>query len=728
MAYAQQQNRENYTDIFVIDQNFTKIKGRHEILFGGRYHQEYLHSLPDQSSGGPTFSSNFTALFNPGSGSAYSALPNTGYSAASLFLGAAASYNESQSSPAFELRDPEYALYIQDNWKVTSKLTLNFGLRYENLPGQTTVGNYGISFDQKTDSIVLGRPLQDMYQHGTLSPAAVAQYQAIGVKFETPSQAGIPASLIQSSPWNFEPRLGFAYRISQSQKPFVVRGGYGAYDSQTALRTFDSSSNLGGSLPFAYSTTYSLDNQGISSDGLPNYSLRSIPQYVAGMNSKGALDNPALVTVAPGSKVLAYLNPYQPPSLSQEWNFTLEREILPGILASAGYIGTHATHLPQYYNFNAAPNSYVWYMSTGQPLPTGTYASTATRPFDQKTYGNINELQKTGFSNDNSIQLEVQRRMSHGYGFQFYYVMSNAFENSTLVANGGGPTITPANTYLPGAVPTDFTQLARSLYYMRDTAIPHHNVKWNWVVELPFGRDKLLARNAGKFLNQLIGGWQLAGTGTYHSNYWSLPTGNWGPTKPVQIYGTKYKVQDCSGGSPCLPGYLYWNGYISPRLINATNAAGQCTGICGIPSNYTPAVTPLIPYGTTALPPNAPANTNVSQYWDTNTVWVPLKNGTVVQTSENTNYNPWQNQFFPGPWTFGLNASLFKVFKMSERVSLRFNADFFQVLNNPGLPQPGQTYCANSLQTCPSGSTGILYKNLSANSPRDLQLALRLTW
>ena len=109
-------------------------------------------------------------------------------------------------------------------------------------------------------------------------------------------------------------------------------------------------------------------------------------------------------------------------------------------------------------------------------------------------------------------------------------------------------------------------------------------------------------------------------------------------------------------------------------------------------------------------------------------MWIPLKNGTTVQTTENTNYNPWQNQFFPGPWTFGLNASLFKVFTISERVNLRFNADFFQVLNNPGLPQPGATYCASTLQTCPSGTTGILYTNLSANSPRDLQLGLRLTW
>ena len=114
------------------------------------------------------------------------------------------------------------------------------------------------------------------------------------------------------------------------------------------------------------------------------------------------------------------------------------------------------------------------------------------------------------------------------------------------------------------------------------------------------------------------------------------------------------------------------------------------------------------------MPANAPANTNISQFWDTNTVWLKLQNGSVVQSSVNTNYNPWQNQYLNGPWNFTLNASLFKVFPIKERVNLRFNADLFQVLNNPGLGQPG--------------SNGILYTNTSSNSPRDLQLTLRLTW
>jgi len=273
--------------------------------------------------------------------------------------------------------------------------------------------------------------------------------------------------------------------------------------------------------------------------------------------------------------------------------------------------------------------------------------------------------------------------------------------------------VAPVVDFLPGAVPTDFDARNRFLNYQRDTALPHHQLKWNWVADLPFGRNHLLARNAGKFLNTLVAGWQIAGSGTYQSRYWSLPTSNYGPASNIQIYGTKYPIQDCSAGA-CRPGYLYWNGYISPPLINRTDASGQCTGICGIPSNYTPSNVPLIPYGSTALPANAPANTNVSQFWETQTVWVPLKDGTVVRTTMNTSLPWWMNQYVPAPWAFNLSASLFKTFSLTEHVKLRFNADFFQVLNNPGLPTPG--------------GNGILSTQNSNNSPRDLQLTLRLTW
>jgi hypothetical protein len=69
----------------------------------------------------------------------------------------------------------------------------------------------------------------------------------------------------------------------------------------------------------------------------------------------------------------------------------------------------------------------------------------------------------------------------------------------------------------------------------------------------------------------------------------------------------------------------------------------------------------------------------------------------------------------PGPWNYGLDASLFKSTRITERVVLRFNADFFNVLNMPGLVEPDP-------------SSGIASLRTSANSPRQLQLTLRLSW
>jgi hypothetical protein len=80
-----------------------------------------------------------------------------------------------------------------------------------------------------------------------------------------------------------------------------------------------------------------------------------------------------------------------------------------------------------------------------------------------------------------------------------------------------------------------------------------------------------------------------------------------------------------------------------------------------------------------------------------------------------TNLHPWRNQYVPGPWDFGLDASLFKNTRITENVWLRFNADFFNVLNNQGLNQPDPM-------------TGIVTLRTSRNVPRQLQLTLRLTW
>jgi hypothetical protein len=131
----------------------------------------------------------------------------------------------------------------------------------------------------------------------------------------------------------------------------------------------------------------------------------------------------------------------------------------------------------------------------------------------------------------------------------------------------------------------------------------------------------------------------------------------------------------------------------------------------GVPKEYVPSHSPIIPIPANGGSPSDP----LFAFYDSNTVWVKMKDGTEQRVAMDTGLHPWRNQFVPGPWNFGLDASIFKNISVTERVKLRFNADFFAVLNNPGIGQP-------------SNASGIISLQNSANAPRELQLSLRLTF
>jgi hypothetical protein len=329
--------------------------------------------------------------------------------------------------------------------------------------------------------------------------------------------------------------------------------------------------------------------------------------------------------------------------------------------------------------------------------------------FEKTTFGQIEEYRKEGWSNSQNFQLELNRRYSKGLGFQIYYVLSNS-----LRAGGdgwGGDILYPAEIYMPGAVPQDPDERARFLYYRRDTNVPKHRVNWNWIMDLPFGKGKPIYGGAGSIMNRIVGGWQLAGQGSVTSNWWTLPTSNWLFPNEVEIYDTKYPVQDCRSGV-CQDGYLYYNGYIPANRINSYDAQGKPNGVMGVPANYKPAHVPLIQMpadgGTSADP--------MFQFYDTNTVWIPLQNGTVQRVSLDDSLNPWRNQYMLGLMSWYQNASLFKIIPVNERASFRLNIDFFNVFNMPGIPKT------------PNNATGIINAQNSGNGARSLQFGLRLNW
>ncbi len=713
--YFETENTQRTPFAFVIvDDNATKIVGRHQLQFGFHYRWDKLDTTPEQQyTQGEGIGSNiFTSLYDAAS-SRNNPLPTplTGDNTSATYLGLL-NYYVQLGHPTFQLRAREFSGYFQDNFKVTSRLTLNLGLRYDYWPAYREANNLRTSFDLAKRAIVLGTDLETMYKLGATLPSVVQRIQSLGGKFIGYQEAGLPREMYTTPKTEFGPRLGFAYRLGGSSRPMVLRGGYRISRFTIPLRTWTAGERS--NAPFFARLTNAVDSAALSPDGVPNYSMRSAPTVVAGVNSKDAINLANASSITRGSPLAWYFERNLSTPRVQDWNFTLEKELMAGTVVRASYVGNHADKLEQFYSFNDAAPTYIWYATTGLALPTGEFSGVALRNYDQTVYGTLAEMRSSGWSNFNGITLEAERRYSGGYGFQFFYNTGN-----TLRAGGkyprGNSMILAENQFLPGAVPADYDTRNRFLNYLRDIDIPKHRVRWNWIADLPLGKGKPLARNAGKVLDKFIGGWQIAGMGNLRSNYFTLPTGNYPTGNKIESYGYQYPIQDCRSGA-CFPGYLWWNGYIPANQINSTNpVTGRPNGVMGVPANYKPSVAPLIPWGSTTLPANAPAGTNISSFWDTNMVWVPLKDGTTQRLAFNDNLHPWRNQFLPSNLQWGLDASLFKAIPIGERFNLRFNADFFNVLNHPGNP--------NSV-----GADGIMSTRNSGQAARELQLTLRLTW
>ncbi|MGH9659962.1 MAG: TonB-dependent receptor, partial [Bryobacteraceae bacterium] len=217
----------DFSWIYNVDQNFTKLHGRHEFQFGGRYRYENIAVLPDQqvTYGQVNFSTLATSLYDPTSGSAYGAVPFSGHNAANLYLGHSRHLARFFRS-YFRLRTSETAAYFQDNFKVNSRLTVNLGLRYEYNAPPTEIDNSLVGFNPKTKAIVMARSIEDMAKLRHVHPTIAKAYSDLGVKYETPAQAGLRDNLINPNRLDFGPRVGFAWRAGSLNRPIVVRGGY----------------------------------------------------------------------------------------------------------------------------------------------------------------------------------------------------------------------------------------------------------------------------------------------------------------------------------------------------------------------------------------------------------------------------------------------------------------------------------------------------------------------
>ena len=704
-----------------IDENLSKMVGRHQFQFGGRYRfEQFGYYSGSNVADNAAFGAYATALENPSSGANYSATPNTGYLDADLFLGAASSYTVSTQPPYIHVHDMEFDGYFQDNFKVNKNLTFNLGLRYEAHLGAWTKDGLTEGFDLKNNAQVLANPVSYYIAKGYTTRAIITNLQNLGVVFETPQEAGYPSKMLKDYNFTWGPRFGFAYTPFQKYGT-VLRGGYGRYIYPIPLRySIVSESSVNAPWNASYSQSYTSANQ--SPDGLPNYLLRAPQTVIAGQNSSGVVNSSATNSILPGFS-LKTLDPNYAPDFVTQANVTMEQPFKGNSALRVSWVFTHGSNLDHYYYYNNHPSTFVWEMAKGIVPPNGPFSTTATGPYDQTKYGNNIWDVKNGWSNDNALQVNYQRQFSHGFAYQVAYVWSkamrfggnyfrdgNTYPAQNYLGNLGtvstmrspyGTAITPASppSRPAGVAPyEEWRELDRYEGYMLDSAIPKQHITFNGIFDLPFGRGKRFFGNANRFVNELVGGFQIAGDGSIFSQAFQPSSSNWGPTNPLQTYKHKHLINDCRSGV-CHKSYLWFNGYIAPTAIGTAN------GISGLPADYQPFETPI---------DNTPGTAN----YGTNNVVVTLPNSTqntVGYSPGPAGANPYSKTFLNGPMNWTVDLSLFKVFPITETTNLRFNVDAFNAFNVQGYNNPSATDGTESLLS-------------SFNTPRQLQLTVRLTF
>lgn len=726
--------------ISVVDENLTKLKGRHQLLFGGRFQYERNGNHPNGSADSITYGPAPTTIYDPSTNQNYAGLGNSGYADASFFLGSATSYNINLEPPNVHYRLFREALYLQDNFHVNSHLTLNLGLRYEAHPALYTHDGLMNSFDLKNHAVVLASTPQQLIAKGYTTQAIITNDEQIGMKFETPGEAGFPNdTLLKNYNLVFLPRLGVAWTPWGAHR-LVVRGGYGIYTYDNALQDYANHPEMNNPLTAQYSQNYSVASQAI--DGQQNELIRyndPVKFGVTGLNTANVVNSGSTTSILPGVTLWSDSPDWRPDHV-QQGNVTLEQP-LPGRSAvRVSWIYSKSTDLDIADSYNQQPSNYLWEAETGTALPTGganvigtplqnTYAATAEGPYDQTTYGASTYHTKDGWANYNALQVNYQRLSHHGSAYQISFVYAKAMRAGGRVGGSNSDaTVSPDAIYpgvlgykgivtypdgpaYPGNTPpprpanlpawADWHEMDKFQLYQIDPGNPKLHVKFNGIYDIPIGRNKRFFSNTSRWLNEIIGGFQIAGNGSVTSQYFQPGTNNSGPISPLHIYKKKYKVNDCSSGV-CHKEFLWWNGYISPKLNASTGCTSNC--ISGLPASYTPFQTPIN---------NDPTSPNFGN----NKVNVQLLNGKVQYVAYNVGPNASNytgKTFLDGPINWVADASIFKVFPIREGMFLRVNLDAFNVFNMPGEnnPQPD----------------GIEQYLSSHNTARQLQITARLTF
>ncbi len=565
------------------------------------------------------------------------------------------------------------AAFLQDDWKVTSKLTLNLGIRWEyaqpyvelhGRQGNFVPGNYTPAGTAAAPGYVIGGgefllPYQaSSYSLPPIFLASLAKNN-ITVRYTDNN------SLVDSQYLNFAPRIGFAF--SPTNK-LAIRGGYGIFYGGLANLGFGP--NIGQNLPFAISDTIS--QQTCSSPTNCVAPLTTLERGFAGLlQANGSLSTTNIVNPSIQSYAVSNKTPY-----TESYNLSTQYAIGPTMSVTVGYVGNVGRHLR---SSNGTTNSYDGLLAPGTSynsyLPLG--GGTPGNAHNYSSYGLTNGrlVLDSGVSNYSAFQSKLEKSTSKNLSFLATYTYSHLLSDATP----------PLNSYAGEATYRLPQWLGISYDYGSDLSDVRQRATLNGHYVLPVGDGQRFLNQAGA-LNEIVGGWETSLT-------FRVQTGS-----PVQLVanntlgnGTSYPLRVAN---PFATGGTVQNTKLP--CATATKTVAHWFNPCSFAN---------------------PTSVTASNY---NTLPLSAFYGGPGTTT------------VVGPGYNRVDMSLFKNFATPHESDLQFRADFFNLLNTPAHGQPatnvggGGGAITNQTQT---GSFGqITSERFSGEQPdsRVIQLSMKL--
>ncbi|MGH9665288.1 MAG: TonB-dependent receptor domain-containing protein, partial [Bryobacteraceae bacterium] len=465
-----------FMDQYSLEGQVTKIFTRHNLKMGVqarlfRYNLLQHGDAADQF----TFGNNFTQGPNPVQPSAL-----TGYAFATFLLGIpGGSYNP---APAMAMQTAYYAGYIQDDWKVNSRLTLNLGLRYDLELPRTDRFNQLTNFNY---AAVPPLSAAGLNLHGALS--------FVGVN-------GVSRYDANPDYNNFAPRVGIAYRVNNKT---AIRAGSGLF--------YGASTGLGGSANGYGVSGFQASTSIVSSlDGVTPVVSLSNP-YPNGLNQPtGSRLGPATLL----GQTVSFFDRNSVLPYSAQWNFDLQRELPGGMLLDVGYVGTRGLKLPMTMQLNQlpdsalsladalrkqTPNPFYGQIDVGSLAQKTVAQAQLLRPYPQFA-GITSQSANAASSTYHGLQMKFEKRYSKGLTLLAAYTYSKMMDLSTGSFSGetlGGGGIQNWNNLAAEWSPSSLDQT--------------HRLSLNAVYQFPF--FKAQHRLAGR----ILGGWEISAIGSFFS-------------------------------------------------------------------------------------------------------------------------------------------------------------------------------------------------------------------